>query len=157
MRFLSLLPDLIEPKPNAGYFIPYEPPQDKGFDFRTICTLDVRGMEPIGFEFEVSLLTYNLLFLFKWETYLIFPSDTHQFRLVRAELIRLFLEGNFRTKLKTSSSLIIILKQGTWKCKALESTKNFTFDFEEDEWTDYDEKAEVPVSVMDLESRWVRG
>lgn len=47
--------------------------------------------------------------------------------------------------------------QGTWKCQGEES--NTKFDdvvLEEGEWTEYDEKTEEGVSIMEVDSRWVR-
>ncbi|KIM26063.1 hypothetical protein M408DRAFT_199463 [Serendipita vermifera MAFF 305830] len=47
--------------------------------------------------------------------------------------------------------------QGTWKCKGTDSGTVFDeVDFEEGEWTDYDEKASLPVSIMAIESKWTR-
>ena len=49
--------------------------------------------------------------------------------------------------------------QGTWSCEGTEGKKKTKFDeveFDEGEWTEYDEAAGVPVSVMELEGRWVR-
>lgn len=47
--------------------------------------------------------------------------------------------------------------RGTWKCEGAESGTKFPeVDLTEGEWVDYDEKASVPVSVMNIESRWAR-
>ncbi|PAV22358.1 hypothetical protein PNOK_0231500 [Pyrrhoderma noxium] len=47
--------------------------------------------------------------------------------------------------------------RGIWKCKGLESNTLFTdVDLTEGEWTDYDEKAAQPVSIMEIESEWAR-
>ncbi|KAH8915672.1 DUF866-domain-containing protein [Atractiella rhizophila] len=48
--------------------------------------------------------------------------------------------------------------KGTWLCEGNESGTKFEFEIEEDEgdWTDYDEKAGNPVSVMEIESKWER-
>ncbi|PWN34302.1 uncharacterized protein FA14DRAFT_156968 [Meira miltonrushii] len=46
---------------------------------------------------------------------------------------------------------------GTWKCRSTESDTKFDdVEFEEGEWTDYDEKGGVSVSIMEIESQWVR-
>jgi len=47
--------------------------------------------------------------------------------------------------------------QGTWKCVGSESGTQFMeVDLSEKEWTDYDEKAKMPVGIMELESKWER-
>ncbi|TFK57014.1 DUF866-domain-containing protein [Heliocybe sulcata] len=47
--------------------------------------------------------------------------------------------------------------RGTWKCVGAESGTHFDeVEFEGGEWVDYDEKAALPVSVMNLESKWGR-
>ncbi|KAH7104305.1 DUF866-domain-containing protein [Auriculariales sp. MPI-PUGE-AT-0066] len=47
--------------------------------------------------------------------------------------------------------------RGNWKCTGVEKgTKFAEVDLTEGEWTDYDEKAHVPVSVMNIECRWGR-
>ncbi|PWN88947.1 DUF866-domain-containing protein [Acaromyces ingoldii] len=46
---------------------------------------------------------------------------------------------------------------GTWKCKSTESDTVFdSVEFEDGAWTDYDEKGGASVSIMELESQWVR-
>ncbi|EJD03985.1 DUF866-domain-containing protein, partial [Fomitiporia mediterranea MF3/22] len=46
---------------------------------------------------------------------------------------------------------------GIWKCKGTESGTIFSeVDLTEGEWTDYDEKASQPVSIMEIESEWSR-
>lgn len=75
--------------------------------------------------------------------------------------------------------LSCITEQGTWKCKSTESDTSFEdVEFEDGEWTDYDEKVSenprtrlgtrltefffafvqggVSVSIMEIESQWVR-
>ncbi|KAK0552926.1 hypothetical protein OC846_001506 [Tilletia horrida] len=47
--------------------------------------------------------------------------------------------------------------QGVWRCKSTASKTEFDeVTFEDGEWTDYDEKADVPVSIMEFESKWER-
>ncbi|KAE8228876.1 hypothetical protein CF326_g6172 [Tilletia indica] len=47
--------------------------------------------------------------------------------------------------------------RGTWKCRSTASKTEFTdVTFEDGEWTDYDEKGDVPVSIMEFESKWDR-
>jgi len=47
--------------------------------------------------------------------------------------------------------------QGNWRCVGFESGTQFDeVDLTDNEWTDYDEKAKVPVGVMNLESHWKR-
>lgn len=47
--------------------------------------------------------------------------------------------------------------RGIWKCAGLESGTVFPeVDLSEGEWVDYDEKAELPVGVSAIESRWRR-
>ncbi|CAD6883953.1 unnamed protein product [Tilletia controversa] len=47
--------------------------------------------------------------------------------------------------------------RGTWKCRSTASKTEFTdVTFEDGEWTDYDEKGDVPVSIMEFESKWTR-
>ncbi|KAJ7630850.1 hypothetical protein FB45DRAFT_916719 [Roridomyces roridus] len=44
--------------------------------------------------------------------------------------------------------------RGIWKCKGTTGTVFPEVDLTEGEWNDYDEKAALPVSVSDIESRW---
>ncbi|KZW02098.1 DUF866-domain-containing protein [Exidia glandulosa HHB12029] len=47
--------------------------------------------------------------------------------------------------------------RGIWKCEGVEKGTKFSeVDLSEGEWVDYDEKAAVPVSVMNIESQWAR-
>ncbi|KAG9083071.1 hypothetical protein FS749_006322 [Ceratobasidium sp. UAMH 11750] len=47
--------------------------------------------------------------------------------------------------------------RGTWTCKGTESGTVFSeVSLDDREWTDYDEKASQPVSIMEIESEWVR-
>lgn len=47
--------------------------------------------------------------------------------------------------------------RGIWKCSGAESGTVFSeVDLSEGEWTDYDEKAAQPVSIMEIESKWSR-
>ncbi|KAJ7634219.1 hypothetical protein DFH06DRAFT_1221421 [Mycena polygramma] len=46
--------------------------------------------------------------------------------------------------------------KGLWKCKGMKGTVFPEVDMEEDEWTDYDEKAALPVGVSNFESMWSR-
>ncbi|KAK7468804.1 hypothetical protein VKT23_003305 [Stygiomarasmius scandens] len=47
--------------------------------------------------------------------------------------------------------------QGIWKCVGAESGTPFTdVDLSESEWTDYDEKAALPVGVSEFGSKWSR-
>jgi len=47
--------------------------------------------------------------------------------------------------------------QGIWQCVGKESRTSFPeVDLSEGEWTDYDEKAALPVSIMNFESQWSR-
>ncbi|KAF8321686.1 DUF866-domain-containing protein [Clavulina sp. PMI_390] len=49
--------------------------------------------------------------------------------------------------------------RGTWKCVGQESGTVFDkieISPGEPEWTDYDEKAELPVSIMEIEGEWSR-
>ncbi|KAG8839699.1 hypothetical protein FRC18_008419 [Serendipita sp. 400] len=46
---------------------------------------------------------------------------------------------------------------GIWTCKGVESGTVFEeVDLSEGDWTDYDEKAKLPTSVMNIESEWSR-
>ncbi|PWN28600.1 DUF866-domain-containing protein [Jaminaea rosea] len=90
-----------QPTSKAPLWRPYSPSPDSGPVWAPICTLDVRGMDIIGFEPE-----------------------------------------------------------GIWSCQGTgEGSKLSKFDeveFDGGEWTDYDEKSGEPVSIMELEGRWVR-
>lgn len=47
--------------------------------------------------------------------------------------------------------------QGTWSCSSTQSKTKFDeVEFDGGEWTDYDETGSVPVSIMELEGRWVK-
>lgn len=47
--------------------------------------------------------------------------------------------------------------RGIWKCVGQESgTKFDEVDLEDREWTDYDEKASVPVGIMEIEAKWTK-
>jgi len=47
--------------------------------------------------------------------------------------------------------------RGPWKCKGADSGTPFTdVDLSEGEWTEYDEKAALPVGIMEIESKWER-
>ncbi|KAG9126295.1 hypothetical protein FRC07_004070 [Ceratobasidium sp. 392] len=47
--------------------------------------------------------------------------------------------------------------RGTWTCKGAESGTVFSDVVLDDrEWTDYDEKASLPVGIMEIKSEWVR-
>ncbi|UZJ54181.1 hypothetical protein CBS101457_003501 [Exobasidium rhododendri] len=86
-----------EPTAKAPLWNPYSPAG--GATYQTICTVEARGLDFVGFEFS-----------------------------------------------------------GTWQCKSTESKTVFdAVEFEDNEWTDYDEKGGVSVSIMELESQWVRG
>ncbi|KAF8330184.1 uncharacterized protein EI90DRAFT_3061024 [Cantharellus anzutake] len=43
---------------------------------------------------------------------------------------------------------------GTWRCNGIDSGTEFEVDIGEEEWTDYDEKAKLPVSVMRIKGKW---
>ncbi|KAJ7038291.1 hypothetical protein C8F04DRAFT_1090150 [Mycena alexandri] len=46
--------------------------------------------------------------------------------------------------------------RGIWKCKGMKGTVFSEVDLEDGEWTDYDEKAALPVGVSEFESRWAK-
>ncbi|KAF8739291.1 hypothetical protein AX14_010075 [Amanita brunnescens Koide BX004] len=45
---------------------------------------------------------------------------------------------------------------GTWRCVGSSGTVFPDVDLTEGEWTDYDEKAALPVNISNVESRWDR-
>ncbi|KAF9044624.1 DUF866-domain-containing protein [Hymenopellis radicata] len=45
---------------------------------------------------------------------------------------------------------------GTWKCVGMKGTVFPEVDMSEGEWSDYDEKAALPVGVSEIESQWTR-
>ncbi|KAF9519911.1 hypothetical protein BS47DRAFT_1324245 [Hydnum rufescens UP504] len=47
--------------------------------------------------------------------------------------------------------------RGMWQTTGVESGTRFTeVDLEDREWTDYDEKVSVPVSIMEIEAKWTK-
>ncbi|QRV86297.1 hypothetical protein RhiJN_28366 [Ceratobasidium sp. AG-Ba] len=47
--------------------------------------------------------------------------------------------------------------RGVWTCKGTDSGTVFSeVSLDEREWTDYDEKAALPVGILEIESEWVR-
>ncbi|KAF7306848.1 hypothetical protein MIND_00477000 [Mycena indigotica] len=46
--------------------------------------------------------------------------------------------------------------RGIWKCQGMKGTVFSEVDLDEGEWTDYDEKAALPVGVSSFESQWTR-
>ncbi|KAJ6575020.1 hypothetical protein B0H19DRAFT_1126819 [Mycena capillaripes] len=46
--------------------------------------------------------------------------------------------------------------RGMWKCKGMKGTVFSEVDLSEPEWTDYDEKAALPVGVSEFGSQWTR-
>ncbi|KAF7347909.1 hypothetical protein MVEN_01548800 [Mycena venus] len=46
--------------------------------------------------------------------------------------------------------------RGIWKCKGMKGTVFSDVDLEDGEWTDYDEKAALPVGVSAVGSQWTR-
>ncbi|KAJ7071116.1 hypothetical protein C8F01DRAFT_1206709 [Mycena amicta] len=46
--------------------------------------------------------------------------------------------------------------RGTWKCQGMKGTLFSEVDLDEGEWSDYDEKAALPVGVSAFESQWTR-
>lgn len=96
--------------------------EDGVAEWQTLCVLDARGLDLVGWAAEVSE------------------------------------GGPGMAELRQLTWFCCCDFQGTWSCSSSESgTKFEEVEFEADgEWTDYDEKAEVPVSIMELEGRWVR-
>lgn len=85
--------DFETPTAKAPLYQPYDGP-----DFATLCVLEFRGMEPVGFVFEHT----------------------------------------------------------TWRAVSEAGATFAELEFEDGEWTDYDEKGGCEVSIMEVESRWVR-
>ncbi|KAJ7932487.1 hypothetical protein B0H13DRAFT_1955668, partial [Mycena leptocephala] len=46
--------------------------------------------------------------------------------------------------------------KGMWKCKGMKGTVFPEVDLGEPEWTDYDEKAALPVGISEFKSQWTR-
>ncbi|KAF7320107.1 hypothetical protein MKEN_00795100 [Mycena kentingensis (nom. inval.)] len=46
--------------------------------------------------------------------------------------------------------------RGIWACEGMNGTGFPEVDLEEGEWTDYDEKAALPVGISSFESKWTR-
>ncbi|CAO1626293.1 unnamed protein product [Sympodiomycopsis kandeliae] len=87
-----------EPTSKAPLWRPYTVSEDGGAEWQTLCILDARGLDLIGWDPE-----------------------------------------------------------GTWSCSSTESKTKFEeVEFDSNEWTDYDENGNVPVSIMELEGRWVK-
>ncbi|KAF8213136.1 hypothetical protein K438DRAFT_1565337 [Mycena galopus ATCC 62051] len=46
--------------------------------------------------------------------------------------------------------------RGTWKCKGMKGSLFSEVDLDSGEWTDYDEKAALPVGVSEFGSQWTK-